>query len=90
PGVDVTLREVQEGRLFSIVMTFPQGFEISPGQQVSFTVKTSNPKIPLVRVPVMQLPRPAVVAPISAPQTPSRTVAAPPPLPPMPTPRASN
>jgi hypothetical protein len=56
--VDVQLREVQTNRLFTATLTFPQGFEIPPGQQVQFTVKTTSAKMPVVTVPVVQMARP--------------------------------
>lgn len=64
-GVKVDLRELQAGRMFNAALTFPMGFEIPPGQRVEFTVKTSLPNHPLITVPIMQLPKPAVpVAPV--------------------------
>jgi copper(I)-binding protein len=79
-GVETQIKEMQPGRSFTALVTFPQGFEIPPGQQVELTVKSSNPKFPVVRVPITQFPRPAVSA---APPTPA--AAATPDLPPLPT-----
>jgi copper(I)-binding protein len=90
PGVEAAIRELQPGKSFSAMLTFPQGFLISPGQQVEFTAKSSNPKFPVVKVPVIQLTRPtgptlpapaaaAVRVPVAAP------AAAPVPVPPAPT-----
>jgi hypothetical protein len=62
-GVETQLKENQPGRSFLVVATFPQGFELPPGQQVELTVKTSNPKYPVVKVPVTQLPRVATPPP---------------------------
>jgi copper(I)-binding protein len=58
PGVGTEIREMQAGKSFTAQLAFPQGFMVPPGQQVEFSVKTSNPKIPLVKVPVRQLARP--------------------------------
>lgn len=63
PGVEIQLKEMQPGRSFTALVTFPQGFEIPPGLPVELTVKSSNPRSPLVRVPITQLPRPATPAP---------------------------
>jgi copper(I)-binding protein len=79
-GVETQIKEMQPGRSFTALVTFPQGFEIPPGQQVELTVKSSNPNFPVVRVPITQFPRPAVPA---APPTPA--AAATPDLPPLPT-----
>lgn len=53
-GVDVQIRAVQSGRLYAITLTFPQGFELQQGQPVTFTVKTSHPRFPVIEVPVAQ------------------------------------
>ncbi len=58
PGVEPSLRELQPGRIFSVTLTFPEGFIVQPGQSVVFTAKTSNPRYPLIRVPVIQMMRP--------------------------------
>ena len=63
PGVTAEVKEMQAGKTFSTLVTFPQGFQIPPGQQVELTIKSSNPKSPLLRVPVMQAVRPALPPP---------------------------
>jgi hypothetical protein len=57
PGVEMQLRELAPGKTFNISFTFPEGFAISQGQQVAFTAKSSNPRLPEIRVPVLQAPR---------------------------------
>mgnify|MGYP005843601489 CR=1 FL=1 len=93
PDVDVTLQEILPGRAFSATLAFPAGFTLPPGQPAVFTVKTSHPKYPVVRVPIVQMPRPAVLPapaaatpPPPAPRASAGTPAppAPPPLPPSP------
>jgi len=70
PGVGVEIREMQPGKSFTALVGFPQGFQVTPGRQVELSLKTTNPKYPLVKVPVMQLPRPAGPAvPAPAPTT---------------------
>jgi hypothetical protein len=76
--VDVQLKEIQPGRVFNALITFPEGFEIPKGQQVVFTAKTTNPQFPLVKVPVNQLPRPAAVQQPPAPNQPSAAIVPPP------------
>jgi hypothetical protein len=62
--VDIQLREVAPGRTFTATMTFPQGFEIPTGQQVEFTVKSSHPKFPVIKVPIVQMARPNPPPPV--------------------------
>jgi copper(I)-binding protein len=58
PGVEATIRELQPGKSFAAMLAFPQGFLVPPGQQVELSVKSSNPRFPVLKVPVMQLVRP--------------------------------
>ncbi len=67
PSVTAQLKETQPGKAFNAMLTFPQGFQVQPGQQVELTVRTSNPKFPQVKVPVMQMPRPPMSAQASLP-----------------------
>ena len=62
-GVGVVIRTNQPGKSFTVMLGFPQGFEISPTQQVDFSLQTSNPKFPQVKVTVKQMARPPVQAP---------------------------
>jgi len=71
-GVGVEIREIQPGRSFSALLAFPQGFQVPPGQQVELSLKTSNPKFPLVKVPVRQVARPPAAV---LPAPPAPTVA---------------
>jgi copper(I)-binding protein len=92
PGVEAEIKEMQPGRSFSALLAFPQGFQVTPGQQVELTIKSSNPKFPVVKVPVMQMPRPATpparptppVRPATSAKPMSSPAATPPPLPPLP------
>lgn len=58
PGVEAMIRDLVPGKSFAAMLAFPQGFQAPPGQQVELSVKSSNPNYPVVKVPVMQLPRP--------------------------------
>lgn len=76
PGVDAQIQETQPGKTFTVALVFSQGFLAPQGQPVELSVKTSNPRQPLVKVTVMQLPHspapfvPVPSAPAVAPVTP--------------------
>jgi len=63
PGVDVQIREVQPGRLFNALVTFPEGFEMPAGEPIVLTVKSSQSRMPEIRVPVAQAAHPVVAPP---------------------------
>lgn len=84
PGVDVKVNEVQPGRYYSVVLGFPVGFQAPDGTPVEFSVKSNNPKLAELKIPVHQAPRTANVPPrlIAAPAAslePPPSIAAPPP-----------
>jgi hypothetical protein len=96
-GAEAQIREMQPGKSFTAMVAFPEGFQVTPGQQVELSIKSSNPKFPLIKVPVMQMPRPApppmAPTPTVVPATPvapvkkvssagPRPLPTPPPLPP--------
>jgi len=58
-GVEVQLKEIEAGRLFTLTVSFPAGFEIAEWQKVEVSVKSNHPQFPIVTVPVIQPPRPA-------------------------------
>jgi hypothetical protein len=58
-GVEVDLKEVQPGRDFTLAVSFPAGFEMAPGEKVELSVKSNHPQFPMIKVPVIQPPRPA-------------------------------
>ena len=60
-GIDVEIKETQPGRLFTALVAFPKGFQTTPGQPVTVTIKSSNPRLPLIKVPVEQPSRPAAM-----------------------------
>jgi len=62
-GVDVQLKEDPAGKQSTISLNFPAGFEVPFGDRVELTLKTSHPLVPVIKVPVVQLPRPAAEAP---------------------------
>jgi hypothetical protein len=76
PGVGIEIRTNDPGKSFSLMLGFPQGFEVPQGRQVELSLRTSSPRVPLVKVPVRQMQRP----PIQVPRPPA-AVAAPTPTP---------
>jgi hypothetical protein len=61
-GVDVQLKELYPGRYFTLTVSFPAGFEIAQGEKVELSVKSNHPQFPVIKVPVLQPPRPAPTA----------------------------
>ena len=49
--------------MFTALATFPQGFELPPGQPIELKMKSSNPKYPEVKVPIIQQQRRMMRAP---------------------------
>jgi len=58
-GVEVELKEFQPGRYFTVTVNFPGGFEIPQGEKVELSVKSNHPQFPVIKVPVIEPPRPA-------------------------------
>jgi len=58
-GVDVQLKEDPAGKQSTISLNFPVGFEVPLGDTVELSLKTSHPLVPVIKVPVVQPPRPA-------------------------------
>jgi hypothetical protein len=57
-GAEVKLAEVQKGRVFNLTATFPEGFQSQPGQPLEVSVKSDNPRYPVVKIPIIQMPSP--------------------------------
>lgn len=69
-GVEIQVKELQPGRRFDIVLTFPEGFKIAEGEQVDFSVKSSHPQFQTIKVQVVQEPALGSLAPPTAPTVP--------------------
>ena len=54
-GAKVELREIQAGKVSRLVVTFPAGYQIPSNQAIELQVKSTHPRLPLVKVPVSQL-----------------------------------
>ncbi len=77
PGVEVQIKEVQPGRIFQALLTFPDGLELPSGQPITLTLKSSQPRMPEIRVPISQVPRPVTVQPtVPKPSAPTASGAA--------------
>jgi len=61
-GVEVQLKEVLPGRNFTLTVRFPAGFEIAQSEKVEVSLKSNNERYPVIRVPILQLPRPVPTA----------------------------
>ena len=58
-NVQVQVHEFQKGRFFRVVLDFPAGFQLAPDQPGQLTVKTSNPQVPVLQIPIVRAARPA-------------------------------
>jgi hypothetical protein len=90
PSVEVVVKEAQPGKIFSVALNFPPGFEIPAGQQVFFTAKSTVPQMPLIKIPITQMARPVqppMPAPVAIPAvSPTQPAILTPPVPPGQTP----
>jgi hypothetical protein len=57
-GVNVEIHERQPGHSYEAVLTFPEGYKLPEYPQAEFTVKTSHPQFQVIKVPIIQLPKP--------------------------------
>jgi hypothetical protein len=65
-GVDVQLAESQPGKIYTVTLSFPPGFE-AQGKPMELSLTSSSSKMPVIKVPVHQMPKPVVpVKPASA------------------------
>jgi len=62
-GATVTVQETQPGRIFNLRANFPSGVLIKPGFAAEITAKTSHPKYPELRVPIMHTAAPSTLYP---------------------------
>ena len=57
PDVSAVVKEVEPGRVFSVLVTFPAGFQLPAGEQAELKIKTTHPLFPVITVPIHQNPR---------------------------------
>jgi hypothetical protein len=80
PGVGVKIRDGEPGKFFIAELAFPQGFVVPPRRRVEFRVKTNNPQVPVIEVPVEQVggaPSAVPPAPATMPARPPGKVSSP-------------
>jgi hypothetical protein len=65
-GTTIQLQETVPGRAYTLNVAFPSGFQVQPGRMVEAAVKTTHPKYPVLKVPIIQ-PLPSRAAPPVAP-----------------------
>jgi hypothetical protein len=72
-GVTVQVNESQPGKMFMLTVNFPANFQLPSGQPFDLTVKTTHPRRPVIKVPVVQTVasapaslRPPVTIPVGA------------------------
>lgn len=58
PGVEAQIKVMQPGRLYSVQLQFPPGFEIPPGKHGLLTLKSTHPQYANIQVPIVQMMRP--------------------------------
>ena len=52
-GADVHVQEIQPGRVFSLSVDFPPGFQVPPDQKVELALKSNHPMFSRIQVPVI-------------------------------------
>jgi hypothetical protein len=67
-GVDIKVTEIQRGHYFTVSLKFPAGFEMPGGRPGTLAVKTTDPRMPLVTLPVLQAAPPTPVPVVSTSQ----------------------
>lgn len=77
PKIKTTLQETHPGKSFRIMVELPAGYVLPEGGD-RITVKTSNPKVPLITIPIRELRtnRPVVGTPGNPKVTPYKKTAA--------------
>ncbi len=58
--VDVVPAEIKG--TFALLVAVPPGFELIPGKTVEVTVESNHPRFPVIKIPVLQYPRPRPAA----------------------------
>ena len=79
--VDIQLQETQPGKTFTATLSFPPGFELAQGQQAELTIKSSHPGVPVIKVPITQMPRVSQPLVPVKPGDPHAALTLPPPVP---------
>lgn len=54
PEATTTVKEVQPGKMYTLLTVFPAGFQANSAQRMELTAKTDHPKHPVLKVPIYQ------------------------------------
>jgi hypothetical protein len=77
-SIKATLKEVVPARQFNLLVAFPPGFKLAPGQRAQVFVKSNNAEHPMITIPITQFPRqPAMAQPLVRPRVLSQAPSAP-------------
>lgn len=52
--------------MFSVLVVFPPGFKLDPGQKAEVTVESNNPRFPVLKIPIVDMPHSKPVASLPA------------------------
>jgi len=55
-GITAAVREAVPGKGFTVVLSFAPDFKMTPGEKGELTVKTSHPRYPVLKTPIVQMP----------------------------------
>jgi hypothetical protein len=48
------IKEEDPGKQYALTLQFPAGFEVPAGQPGELSVKTGHPKMPVLKLPILQ------------------------------------
>jgi len=68
--VGAALKETEAGKVFSVEVNIPQGFEAKPGQNTEVVIKSNHPQFPELKIPILQ-PLAGVPPAVTAPAVPA-------------------
>jgi len=66
-GPTAQVQEMEPGKSFKVQLNIPQGFQAKPGQTMELSLKTTHPKYPVLKVPIIQPAPVPVVGPVVVP-----------------------
>jgi hypothetical protein len=59
-GAELKLAELQKGHVFNLTATFPAGFQRPSGKVLEASIKASDPKQPVIKIPILQAQIPSM------------------------------
>ena len=62
--VNVSIKETKPGTMFAVSLSFPAGYQAPAAPPTMFRIKTSNPRFPVVEIPITQTAHAEPVAPL--------------------------